>query len=174
MGSRGSDRRIRFRSRAGVVPGAALSKAERRSDDWPADAAALAGVPRVPLRLRLARCRRAGQHTRRPRLRHPPRAVPARARRATGGCPACAGYLTAGDVGADGGVGAVVGAHERSALSTSRRPPVATTPASDGRTSTLFRIVALSVPVSSAHVERMSAADPDTCGVAIDVPLKYW
>ena len=83
------------------------------------------------------------------------------------------GYLTTVPVGGDGGVGTVVGAQARSALSTFRRPLVPTEPESAVSTSTLLRSVALSVAVSSAHFARMSAADPDTCGVAIDVPLKY-
>src|SRR5213080_3002208 len=63
------------------------------------------------------------------------------------------------------------GAHALIALRTFRRPPVSTTPASDDSGSTLFRIVARRFAVDSAHRDSSSAAAPDTCGVAIDVPL---
>src|ERR1051326_6471532 len=57
------------------------------------------------------------------------------------------------------------------ARSTFNRPPVTTNPVSDGIGSTLFKIAAFRSCVFSPHAERMSIAAPDTCGVAIDVPL---
>jgi hypothetical protein len=70
-----------------------------------------------------------------------------------------------------GAVGAE--AHDRNALSTFKRPLVPTHPANAGITSTLLMRVVFNATVSSAHFDRISAAAPDTCGVAIEVPLKY-
>jgi len=64
-------------------------------------------------------------------------------------------------------------AHDRNALSTFKRPLVPTRPAKAGITSTLLMRVVLNATVSSGHADRISAAAPDTCGVAIEVPLKY-
>src|SRR5436309_7709879 len=69
------------------------------------------------------------------------------------------------------GVGGALQA--RTALLTFRRPPVTVMPLSDGIGSTLFISVLLRPAVSSAHTDNSSAAAPETCGVAIDVPLKY-
>ena len=60
------------------------------------------------------------------------------------------------------------------AARTFRRPPDRTLPASVATGSTLFRIAALRPAVDSpahAGAERINAAAPDTCGVAMDVPL---
>src|SRR6266576_801944 len=62
----------------------------------------------------------------------------------------------------------------RMAVFTLRRPPVTRRPASNGIGSTLFNRLFLSAAVSSAQLERTSAAAPETCGAAIDVPLRYW
>src|ERR1051325_3849613 len=55
-----------------------------------------------------------------------------------------------------------------------RRPPVMVRPARLGIGSTLLRIASLSwAVVRLGEWARTSAATPDTCGVAMDVPLKY-
>src|ERR1051325_5870293 len=64
------------------------------------------------------------------------------------------------------------GPHWLMARPTFKRPPLIVLPASAGIGSTLLRISDFSVGVPSVQCERSSAADPDTCGVAIDVPLK--
>jgi len=46
-------------------------------------------------------------------------------------------------------------------------------PDSVGSGSAVPRIVSFKSAVFSAHVDRMSAAAPEICGVAIDVPLRY-
>ena len=72
-------------------------------------------------------------------------------------------------------IGAVGGTetHDRNALSTFKRPLVPTQPANAGIMSTLLMRVLFNATVSSVHADRISAAAPDTCGVAIDVPLRY-
>ena len=62
----------------------------------------------------------------------------------------------------------------RRALFTFRPPPVTVSPASDGFGSTLFNSV-LRTPATELEGNRdsTSAAAPVTCGVAIEVPLKY-
>ena len=60
------------------------------------------------------------------------------------------------------------------ALSTLSRPPVRTTPASDGIGSTWLNRLFLRLMVSSAQRESTNAAAPETCGAAIEVPLRYW
>ena len=60
----------------------------------------------------------------------------------------------------------------RMALSTFSRPPVTVLPASELIGSTLFMRFAFSSAVVSEHLESTSAAAPETCGVAIEVPLK--
>ena len=60
------------------------------------------------------------------------------------------------------------------ALLTLSRPPVDTRPASDGIGSTLANRLFLSAAVFKAHRDSTSAAAPETCGTAIDVPVKYW
>ena len=53
------------------------------------------------------------------------------------------------------------------------RPPVSTTPARLGRGSAKFRIRFFASRWSMAgNRENTSAVAPDTCGVAIEVPLK--
>ena len=54
-----------------------------------------------------------------------------------------------------------------------RRPPVIVRPASAGIGSTLFNNRFLTAAVLAVQRESTSAAAPDTCGVAIEVPLKY-
>ena len=68
------------------------------------------------------------------------------------------------------GVGGALQA--RIALSTLRRPLVTTRPDNDPRVSTLPNRLLFTPAVSSEHAESTSAAAPETCGVAIDVPLK--
>src|SRR2546423_13617857 len=64
-------------------------------------------------------------------------------------------------------------AQERMALFTLRRPPVMVTFAKAGTASTLLRMVVLRFAVLKAQRERISAAAPETWGVAMDVPLRY-
>src|SRR5579864_8584918 len=59
----------------------------------------------------------------------------------------------------------------RIALLAFNRPLVWTRPVTEGITSTVSRIAALSCAVFSEQPDRTSAAAPATCGVAIDVPL---
>ena len=61
--------------------------------------------------------------------------------------------------------------HECTALFTLRRPPVIVMPASEATASTVPTRASFSAGVSSWQTESRSAAAPDTCGVAIDVPL---
>src|SRR5919109_5224941 len=68
-----------------------------------------------------------------------------------------------------GGLGGAT--HERMALFTSRRPPVMVSGGSSGTPSTVLSSGFFSCAVFSAQRDRTSAAAPDTCGVAIDVPL---
>src|SRR5512144_1127324 len=71
-----------------------------------------------------------------------------------------------------GGAGAVVlPLHAASARCTLSRPPDAMRPASPAIRSELFNNSARSAAVSSVHFDRISAAAPETCGVAIDVPV---
>src|SRR5262249_55112215 len=60
----------------------------------------------------------------------------------------------------------------RIALSTFNRPPVTVLPDKELTGSTLLRRFAFRLAVLSAHLEGASAAAPETCGVAIEVPLK--
>src|SRR5262249_8261203 len=72
-------------------------------------------------------------------------------------------------------VGAVLpcGPHAATALATFRRPPVVVLPDSDAIGSTLFSSTVLSDAVFVCEQrDRTSAAAPDTCGVAIEVPLR--
>src|SRR5262245_26930527 len=69
-------------------------------------------------------------------------------------------------VGAGGALQAVT------ALFTLRRPPVTVMPVIDGIRSTLPRIRLLRLAVFIGQADNTSAAAPETCGVAIDVPLK--
>src|SRR5262249_5800610 len=80
-------------------------------------------------------------------------------------------YLTTSVVGAPGGVD-VPDAHDRIAASTFKRPLVETLPERPATTSTWLKMAVLSAGVVNAQRESTSAAAPDTCGVAIDVPLK--
>ncbi len=64
------------------------------------------------------------------------------------------------------------GWQERTALLTLSLPPVTVTPESAGMGSTLLRSVLLSCAVLRLQLERTSAAAPETCGVAMEVPLK--
>ena len=57
------------------------------------------------------------------------------------------------------------------ALSTFSRPPVTINAVRDASWSTLFRIAFFKSAVLRPHADKMSIAAPDTCGVAIDVPL---
>ena len=65
------------------------------------------------------------------------------------------------------------GMHDRIAAFAFRRPPVSTLPVRTGIASTVDSSVDFSVAVSIGQRESTSAAVPDTCGTAIDVPLKY-
>src|SRR5262245_63877701 len=60
----------------------------------------------------------------------------------------------------------------RIALSALSRPFVTVIPVIDGITSTLLRIAAFNCVVFRLHADSTSTADPDTCGVAIEVPLR--
>src|SRR5688500_18579939 len=62
--------------------------------------------------------------------------------------------------------------HARSALFTCSRPPVVVMPASADRGPTVPSSVSFSASVSMSHADSTSAAAPETCGVAIDVPLR--
>src|SRR6185436_18367876 len=64
-----------------------------------------------------------------------------------------------------------LGAQARIALLTFSRPPVVVAPAIAGIGSTVFRIIAFRPAVVREHAESTNAAAPDTCGVAIEVPL---
>ena len=66
------------------------------------------------------------------------------------------------------------GTHARMAALTLSRPPVMTLPVNDGSTSTWLKRLASRSAVFSAQLESTSAAAPETCGAAIDVPLRYW
>src|ERR1700731_3711628 len=90
---------------------------------------------------------------------------------------ACATDARAGGsaAGGDGGCGggATKSPHPSVALHTSRRPPLVTLPSSEGSLSTLARMSALSSATEShGSAERMSAAAPETCAVAIELPLR--
>src|SRR5262245_2014789 len=63
-------------------------------------------------------------------------------------------------------------AQARMDLFTFSRPPVTVLPASELIWSTLFMRFAFRLAVLNEHLESTSAAAPETCGVAIDVPLK--
>ena len=52
------------------------------------------------------------------------------------------------------------------------RPPVVVRPTRVGNVSAVPRIVSFRSAVFIEHADRMSAAAPETCGVAIDVPLR--
>jgi hypothetical protein len=58
------------------------------------------------------------------------------------------------------------------AVQTLSRPPVVVRPARDGIRSTLLRIADFSCAVLSDCRERIRAAEPETWGVAIEVPLR--
>src|SRR5262244_3122487 len=60
----------------------------------------------------------------------------------------------------------------RMALFTFNRPPVTVLPESELIGSTLFMRFAFKLAVLNEHLESTSAAAPETCGVAIEVPLK--
>ena len=62
--------------------------------------------------------------------------------------------------------------HDRMALLRSRRPPVVVSDASAATGWTVLSSVLFSSAVSSVQRESTSAAAPETCGVAIDVPLE--
>ena len=62
--------------------------------------------------------------------------------------------------------------HEWTALCTLRRPPVIVSPVSAALKSTVPINASFSAGVASWQTESTSAAAPETCGVAIDVPLK--
>ncbi len=64
-------------------------------------------------------------------------------------------------------------AQARMALLTFNRPPVTVTPERDGMASTLLRRSVFRLAVLSAHLDSTSRAAPETCGVAMDVPLRY-
>jgi hypothetical protein len=63
--------------------------------------------------------------------------------------------------------------HPRMAVLTLSRPPVTRRPVSNGIASTLLNRLVFSSDVFRAQCESTSAAAPETCGAAIDVPLKY-
>src|SRR5262245_13909492 len=63
-------------------------------------------------------------------------------------------------------------AQARMDLFTFNRPPVTVLPASEAIGLTLFMRFALRAAVFRVHLESTSAAAPETCGVAIEVPLK--
>src|SRR5262245_7841974 len=69
-------------------------------------------------------------------------------------------------------VGAPPPAQARIALFTFNRPPVTVLPASELIWSTLFMRFAFRLAVLNVHLESTRAAAPETCGVAIEVPLK--
>src|SRR5262245_34010885 len=58
------------------------------------------------------------------------------------------------------------------ALFTFSRPPVTVLPAIDVTGSTLFMRFAFRLAVLREHLDSTKAAAPETCGVAIEVPLK--
>src|SRR5262245_29901811 len=60
----------------------------------------------------------------------------------------------------------------RMALSTFNRPPVTVLPANELIGSTLFMRFAFSWAVLNVRLDSTNAAAPETCGVAIEVPLK--
>ena len=62
-------------------------------------------------------------------------------------------------------------AHTSIAFFTFSRPPVTVMPAREETGVTLLRRRVFSAAVPIGHAESTSAAAPDTCGVAIDVPL---
>src|ERR1041384_3610642 len=78
------------------------------------------------------------------------------------------------DPGSDGGgdMGAVTTAHERTARFTFRRPPEMVFVDSAATASTLFSRALLMPAVLDPHAAATSAAAPETCGVAMDVPLR--
>jgi hypothetical protein len=55
---------------------------------------------------------------------------------------------------------------------TFNRPPVTVLPDNEPIGSTLLSRLLFSSAVSSGQTDNTSAAAPETCGVAIDVPLK--
>src|SRR6188474_2370538 len=59
----------------------------------------------------------------------------------------------------------------RTALSTLSLPLEETTPVNEGSTSTLDSNILLTCAVFSAQADSSNMAAPETCGVAIDVPL---
>jgi len=59
----------------------------------------------------------------------------------------------------------------RMALLTFSRPPVTVIADSDGMWSTLFKTTVFKLAVFKEHRERISRADPETWGVAMEVPL---
>ena len=63
-------------------------------------------------------------------------------------------------------------AQARMALLTFSRPPVTVRPESDGMGSTLLRRSVFRLAVLSEHLDSTSRAAPETCGVAMEVPLK--
>ena len=84
-------------------------------------------------------------------------------------------------VGVGVGVGVAVGVgvgdgggplQARIALFTFNRPPVVVIPANEAIVSTLVSRLLLRPAVLSVQTESTNAAAPDTCGVAIEVPLK--
>ena len=72
------------------------------------------------------------------------------------------------------GVGVIVLLQPGIALQTFNRPPVVVIPARLATESTLLRIALLSwstVKPACPGAERINAAAPETCGVAMEVPL---
>ena len=63
-------------------------------------------------------------------------------------------------------------AQEWTARYTFNRPPVVVFDASDGIASTLSSKACFSPAVDKAQADRTSAAEPDTCAVAMEVPLQ--
>ena len=67
--------------------------------------------------------------------------------------------------------GASAASHDRMAPFTLSRPPVIVIDASAGTGSTVLSSASFNASVLKAQCDRTSAAAPETCGVAIDVPL---
>ena len=68
--------------------------------------------------------------------------------------------------------GAVAGRHAPTRAPTSRRPPVAVMPSSDAVGAAVERMAArIWGAVMAGFIDAQRAAAPETCGVAIDVPL---
>src|ERR1700674_1892195 len=88
-------------------------------------------------------------------------------------CPACALPEIVGSVLFEGAEVGFAVPHPGSALHTLRRPPLITFVDSEGSLSTFSRMSAFKPSaVRLGAFERISAAAPDTCGAAIEPPVR--